>query len=307
MAIRWPAMLAPAAEAAYDEHHHDEVRRTLERDFFARLIPQLLRTSGGGAMLDLGCGNGLAASLAGERLEHYVGVDARPARVAGEHVLHDLREGLGPVGGRPFDLYLGTFGVASHVSPVELRRLVHDIARHARSGSIVALEALGLWSLEWPQLWDTSPGPARTLDYWLAGDAVPVHPWAPRELRRLLRSSGVESLFALDRSVQAAPKVGDRGYWPGLPRLRAALNDLLAEGCPRRRGAGDPVAELIAPLPPLPAGIPARLHHRIAERRRALVHVTHERGGALARSVSSLDPSAGGGFGHGLLVVGRVR
>lgn len=65
------------------------------------------------------------------------------------------------------DVYLATFGLASHLEPAALRRLLGQIADHARPGAVVALEALGARSLEWPRLWDTRPGAPRLL---LAGD-----------------------------------------------------------------------------------------------------------------------------------------
>jgi SAM-dependent methyltransferase len=288
------------AAAPYALQGHDAVRSSFESAWFARVIPRLLREAGGGELVDLGCGDGAAARLAGDRLTRYVGVDLAPTRSGRgelEFLSHDLRAGLGPVGRRPFDLYLGTFGIASHLAPAELRRLLADIAAHARPGAIVALEALGLFSLEWPRLWAVRTGPGRAIPYRLAGE-VTVHPWAPAELFGLFREAGIEPVGAHDRTLQAGPKTGDGRYWPGLPRLREAVNTLLAGG-----PAGDAAAQLAAPLPPLPAGEPALVHHTLAARRRALAR----RRELSAASVWSLEPETGGGFGHGLLVVGRVR
>nr|MBA2792821.1 hypothetical protein [Thermoleophilaceae bacterium] len=63
--------------AAYAAPEHDAVRRTLEPAFFASLLPQLLVRAGGGRVLDLGCGDCLAARLAGPALTDYTGVDHR--------------------------------------------------------------------------------------------------------------------------------------------------------------------------------------------------------------------------------------
>jgi hypothetical protein len=279
----------------------DAVRGTLERDWFARAIPRLLRQAGGGELLDLGCADGAAARMAGGGLRRYLGVDLAPPAPGPstvDRVRHDLRDGLGPVGARPFDLYLGTFGVASHLAPAELLRLLREIAAHGRPGALVALEALGLYSLEWPQLWSTPPGRARTIPYRLAAD-VRVHPWSPTELLGLLEDCGIRPLRAVDRTLQAGPKLGEGRYWPGLPDVRSALNELLAGS----RGA---LAPLAAPLPPLPAGQPALLHHALAARRRALSDLALP-GPALARAVWALEPATGGGYGHGLMAVGRIR
>jgi len=86
-----------ASPEAYAATSGDAVRCTLEAGFFARLVPELLRQAGGGRLLDLGCGDGLARRLAGPRLTAYTGVDFRPAAggapARGERMLHDLREG----------------------------------------------------------------------------------------------------------------------------------------------------------------------------------------------------------------------
>jgi SAM-dependent methyltransferase len=274
------------------------VRRTFEEALLGRLVPHLLDAARGGALLDLGCGDGLARRLAGPRLTRYLGVDLMPAPAGLPCVVHDLRDGLGPVGRRPFDLYLGTFGVASHLSPMALRRLLREIARHARPGAVVALEALGLYSLEWPKLWATQPGPARTIPYRLGVD-VEVHPWAPGELARVFELAGIDPAAVVDRTVQAGPKLGEGRYWSGLPPLRAALGELLRGGPP------SPVLE--TPLPPLPACRAALVHHLAALRRRRLVRTSGLRGAELAHEIWRIEPQTGGGFGHGMLTVGRVR
>jgi SAM-dependent methyltransferase len=289
--------LGETAARPYAWQGHDVVRRRFEERELARLVPGLLRAAGG-ALLDLGCGDGLAARLAGTRLTRYLGIDLRPAATGLPTLAHDLRDGLGPVGRRPFDVYLGSFGIASHFSPDELQRLLSQIARHGRRGSLVAIEALGLYSLEWPRLWGTPAGVPRTVPYRLGAD-VPVHPWAPIELFERFRAAGIEPLVARDRTLQAGPKLAESRYWPGLPSVRAALASLLVGG-----SAGQ---ALTSPLPPLPAGFPAQLHHAVAERRREAVLAAADAGPGLAEAIWALEPCTGGGYGHGLLIVGRVR
>lgn len=302
-----PAMrLRDAAASPYAWQGHDLVRRSFEERLLARIVPRLLDAARGGALLDLGCGDGLAARLAAGRLTRYLGLDlepsvtssAEPSVASSEGLAHDLRDGLGPVGRRSFDLYLGSFGVASHMSPSQLERLLADIARHARPGALVALEALGLYSLEWPRLWQAPVGAQRTLPYRLGAD-VAVHPWAPAELFTRFDVAGITPIGAFDRTLQAGPKVGSGRYWPGLPPVRDALGALL-------RGES-PVEGLTAPLPPLPAGTPALVHHTLAVRRHDLVRRSPLSGAALAEAIWALEPPTAGGYGHGLLVVGRVR
>jgi SAM-dependent methyltransferase len=290
-------MRARNAARPYARQGHDPARSAFEEPLLGRVVAGLLQAAGGGALLDLGCGDGLARRIAGPLLRHYLGVDLAPPR-APAFLAHDLRDGLGRVGRRSFDVYLGSFGIASHLPPAALRRLLAEIARHGRPGALVALEALGLRSLEWPGVWNTPPGTARTLPYRLATD-VSVHPWAPDELFMLLDDAGIEPLQALDRTLQCPPKAGEGRYWPGMPALRPALNDLLV--------GGEPAPALAAQLPPLPAGDAALVHHTLAARRRELLAGSSARGAALACSIWRLEPTTAGGYGHGLLVIGRVR
>lgn len=288
--------------SAYAQLPRDMVRETLEREVLAALVPALLAESGGGRLLDLGCADGMAAELAGERLESYLGVDLAPPATTprrGRFLAHDLRDGLGPVGEEPYDVYLASFGLASHLRPQELLSLLPALAAHARPGSVVALEALGLHSLEWPRLWSTEPGADRVLPYRLGGD-VEVHPWAPAELFRAFEEAGITPVRAVDRNLQAGPKVGEGRYWPSLPPVRAGLNALL-------RGEDWGREALTAPLPSLPDHPAADVHRALAARRHELMsRLNGEPPEEIARAVWALEPSSDGGFGHGLLVVGRV-
>ena len=292
------AAMRSEAAVAYSPARHDAVRARFESGWFAARLPALLSAAPGGEVLDLGCSDGGARRLCGTGLSRYVGVDLAPTAAGSEWrgVHHDLRDGLGPVGRRPFDVYLGTFGIASHLAPAELRRLLAEIAAHAKPGSIVALEALGLLSLEWPHLWSRRPGGGRTIPYRMAAD-VSVHPWAPSELFELFAERGIRPLYAADRTVQAGPKLGEGRYWRGLPDVRGALNAAL-----ERRADAAALSALRAPLPPLPAGRAALVHHALAGHRARLPAQLP----CPASAVWRLEPRSAAGYGHGLLVVGRV-
>jgi SAM-dependent methyltransferase len=277
----------------------DPVRELLERDWLEQLLRRLSALAPGPRVLDLGCGDGLVADLIGNSPDSYLGLDLfPPSRVNARRL--DLREGLGPLRGEPFDLYVASFGFASHLSPDELCRLMRDIAASASPGALVALEALGLYSLEWPGIWEASPGGGRTLGYRLAAE-VPIHPWAPLELATLAEAAGLRPFVMLDRSVQFGPKLGDGGHWPGLPPLRSGLARLL-------RGDSGGVEALAAALPPLPAHPAAQLHHALTTRRGRLVQgfTSGTDPGAVARSAWGLEPRTGCGVGHGLMLLARA-
>lgn len=273
----------------------DGVRTHFECAFFGHLVRRLLSAAPGGRVLDLGCGDGLVHRLAGDAMESYLGLDLHPSPGV-PAVRQDLRDGLGWAGSEPFDVCVATFGVASHMEPPELARLLDEVAAAAAPGALIAIEALGLHSLEWPGLWSERPGRERMLRYRLSGE-MEVHPWTPEELRRLFEESGLRWLGALDRTVQAGPKLGE--YWPGLPPVREGIAALLA-GRPADAGA------LCAPLPPLPAHPAARIHHALARARRELIAGSsgHDPS-AVAHAVWGLEQRLAAGAGHGLVAVGR--
>jgi SAM-dependent methyltransferase len=292
MALRAPSPDRPP----YD----DEVRRTFESALLGRLLWGIAQR-GRLRVLDLGCGDGLVGRILAGSVEQYVGVDLEPRGPAPapqcELVRQDLREGLGPLGRRPFDLYVASFGLASHLDPAELAALLREVAAAAAAGAAVVIEALGLFSIEWPGIWDVPPGRARELRYRLGERDGAVHPWSARELAALCEQAGLRPLATRDRTLQAGPKLD---YWPRLPPVREGLAALL-DGDPRGARA------LVEPLPPLPAHPAARFHHALAVARRALI----DRLGAhdparLAHAVWALEPSVGAGLGHGVLALARA-
>src|SRR2546429_4657296 len=119
-------MSATTAANPWDPPRPDLVRDTFERAHFGPVLRGLLRRAPGGRVLDLGCGDGLVARIAGARLETYLGVDLYP-RPGVPAMRADLREGLGQVARESFDVYVGTFGIASHLTPTQLRFLVREI------------------------------------------------------------------------------------------------------------------------------------------------------------------------------------
>ena len=124
-------------------------------------------------------------------------------------------------------------------------------------------------------------------------------PFFGRLLPRLLHEAGGGRVLDLGCGRRAPSWA--TALLPGLPPLREAIGRLLGGD-----ESSTPLEALTAPLPPLPAGPAARVHHALADRRREFV--PHLRGGpaCLARAAWGLEGRSGGGFGHGLTMVARV-
>lgn len=151
-------------------------------------LEALLRQSPRVRVVDLGCGSGEGLHLithvpvsnavrqrdrtfvAGEEnLGCYIGVDISAGMVAQgrrnfadrpfvRFEQADLARGF-PLTEEPsFDLYFSSYGSFSHLSEVELTRLVGDIARHTDKPAFVVLDLLGRFSPEWPQYWTRGSG-----------------------------------------------------------------------------------------------------------------------------------------------------
>ena len=178
-------------------------------------------SAGGGALLDLGCGDGLAARLGGRPPHALPRTRPRAVRRAPCRASPTICAAVSaPSAGSSFDVYLGSSASRRTSSRGSWSRLLREIGRHARPGAIVALEALGRYSLEWPRLWRSPVGAARLLPYRLGAD-VTVHPWAPRRAVRALRFRGHRTARRARPHAAGGPKVGSGRYWPGLPPLRA--------------------------------------------------------------------------------------
>ena len=85
--------MPPTALNPWARVRPDPVRESFEAAHFAAVLDRLLALAPGARLLDLGCGDGLVARLAGPRLELYLGADLfPPAGVPAVRV--DLRDGM---------------------------------------------------------------------------------------------------------------------------------------------------------------------------------------------------------------------
>lgn len=255
----------------------DHVRRIWEnqltrfyvRPALTRLLEQ--RDSEPLRILDLGCGNGEGWQLltripsAGdessillppEKIGSYLGVDlcADMLRQGRERLAHyrqarfqqaDLANPDQFV--EPADLYFSSYGSPSHLDDDQLGRLMEGIARKAPSGSVVVLDLLGQYSLEWPCYWSYSrqPGKSRMQPYnmvWLyekeeqsqrRADFADyrLRFWGGEEVEQFLRNVPVlgDRLFSLerfDRSIFVGRHLDTADFHPGVRPTRRAVNRL---------------------------------------------------------------------------------
>ena len=203
-------------------------------------MPRLLDAAGGGALLDLGCGDGLAARLAAQAPDALR--RTRPRAVASPRLpsrrprpARRARAG-GPAAVRPVPGRL-----RPGLAPAARASCGGCCARHrcATPARVRSWPSRRSGATRWSGRGSGAPpvGPARTLPYRLGAD-VAVHPWSPPSCSRASRARASQPLRALDRSLQAGPKVGEGRYWPGLPPLRGALTACCAGRPPRTRWRG---------------------------------------------------------------------
>ncbi|WP_329399213.1 class I SAM-dependent methyltransferase [Streptomyces lydicus] len=172
-----------AIAATYAQMFHDSVRdRPLERALLSAFA-ELVRTDGGGAVADLGCGPGhITAHLHGLGL-HAFGVDASPVMVAlAREANPGLRFEVGSMAALDIeDDALG--GVLSrwsviHTPPQDLPAILAEIARVLAPGGHLLIE------------FPATDGPhCATQSYDHA--VVTAYRWSPDRLAELLRDQGL--------------------------------------------------------------------------------------------------------------------
>lgn len=262
----------------------DQLTRKMLRPHLAELVQQRRSQGRRIRIVDLGCGAGQGydlltrisqneqdLSLAHHRvleeqdIECYLGLDINPAMVEKGSELYadvphvhfrqaDLREGLPieQVGEEPYDLYFSSYASLSHLDRPHLQRLLAEIARHGRPGSLVVMDLLGRNSVEWPCYWAARSDAEKFQDYtmnYLADPQVdgdegavvehfPMRYWNGQEVRALgeevtrRTGRGLQVVGLFDRSILVGRHVDTRQYNPRLKPLRRAVNRL-HEDCMR--------------------------------------------------------------------------
>ncbi len=129
----------------------------------------------------------------------------------------DAREGLPypALKEKPFDLYVSFYNSLSHLEPEVLRRLLAQVFRHCRNGSVVIMELHGKFSPAWPKYWaEEKKMLPYTMSYYLPEESEKkkidwfnVCYWSVDELKKKLNSAAKESgadigrFYTFDRSI----------------------------------------------------------------------------------------------------------
>lgn len=227
-------------------------------------------------IVDLGCGAGQGYQILAKinrrdlelGLQHqrvlpedeiasYLGLDISQAMVEKGKVLFadkpqvqfaqaDLREGLGQIKQEQssFDIYFSSYGSLSHLSRQDLVRLLTDICQHGHDGSLIVLDLLGRYSIEWPGFWSAETEAEKVCQYTMSYlysasarqqldiESFPLRFWTGVEVQQLAAElaaathTGLETVKLMDRSLLVGRHTDTRAYNPQLKPIRRLINSL---------------------------------------------------------------------------------
>lgn len=257
---------------------YDNVRRFWEDEvlcsFLSPYLERLVAERNKLRILDLGCGSGDGYELLMAVGRRGVGFSQRDCKILTEELLHfyrgiDINQNLieqanATYGNRsgvvfdvgdfselasllqkdqPYDVYLATYGTFSHNSAEQTVKLLSDIARHGRDGSVILCDWLGRYCYEWQTLWTNDLEQNKTIDYlisYLYSDeaekarlsSFPLHlvcaPEALAMVREGSKAAGIEielrQLF--DRSILVGRHTDTRQYNCHCQPIRRTVNHL---------------------------------------------------------------------------------
>ncbi|MFU8839398.1 MAG: class I SAM-dependent methyltransferase [Nitriliruptoraceae bacterium] len=250
------AAYAGAVDHYTSPSRRDWVKRAWEEPELVRLLDAAVRATGPASpldVLDIGCGTGVALdllrhtpTLAGEHGPElrYLGVDldddllavARTrvgdGRTRFAHA--DVRDELP---GAPHDLYLSTGVPYSHLTREELTAVVAEMLsgarRHPRP-TVLMLDVLGRYSLEWTSRWAETRWDYR-MSFFVTDQelsATPMTTYGGSELADLVHTAAtragceLDRVTLTDRSIVVGRHTATGGYTPGLRPYRQLVNDL---------------------------------------------------------------------------------
>ena len=254
----------------------DQLTRIVLRPFLSNLVDNQRKNNQGVRIVDLGCGAGQGYDiltkidlhnldlglqhrriLANDDLSIFLGLDISQAMVEKGQVLFadhphvqfkqaDLSEGLGDLKTTeaPFDLYFSSYGSLSHLAREDLVNLLQDICHHGKPGSLVVMDLIGRYSIEWPDFWDAQSEEEKVREYnmgYLYSEQVrqtidiesfPIRFWTGEEVRELTQeitaNTGInlEVVKLVDRSILVGRHTDTRAFNPKLKQSRRLINSL---------------------------------------------------------------------------------
>ncbi len=254
----------------------DQLTRIVLRPFLRNLV-EIQRSEGKGLrIVDLGCGAGQGYDiitkidyrdldlglqhkrvLPYEDISLFMGLDISQAMVTkGQDLFSDkpnvqfkqadLSQGLGDIKDNEssFDLYFSSYGSLSHLARKDLVTLLEDICHHGKDCSVVVMDLIGRYSIEWPDFWHAESEKEKVRQYnmgYLYSEAVrqttdiesfPIRFWTGKEVRELTQEisekTGVtlEVSKLVDRSLLVGRHTDTRCFNPKLKPLRRSINSL---------------------------------------------------------------------------------
>ena len=256
----------------------DQISRHSIRPFLSDIVARKKKNKEKIRVIDFGCGSGQGFelltkievsdqdfSLEGDykwllkedNIDLYLGLDISQAMVdkGKENYADrpnikfqqaDLSNGLGKIKDTeaPFDMYFSSYGSLSHLTTKQLRALLQEVTEHGANGSVIVLDLLGKYSIEWPGYWvkDTSDDQMRdySMSYLHLGlgtdkseiEHFPIRFWSGHEIEDFIEKmnstskSKLKVLNKVDRSVLVGRHTVTNEYNPHVPPLRDMVNSL---------------------------------------------------------------------------------
>ncbi|MFF5471470.1 class I SAM-dependent methyltransferase [Streptomyces achromogenes] len=267
MSSRTPnATLAPYSGAVShytSSKRRDPVKRLWEEPVTRGLLSRALRYVGPletTRILDVGSGAGEGVNFllamdenqswhSAEGRYRYCGLDLDESLLDTARVLHrrrpevsfvhaDMREYIPD---EPYDLYFSSGVPYSHLTPRELTDVLSRIftaVRRNRTRSVVVVDVLGRYSIEWADRWDRQRWDY-TMSFFQGGrkeeaptPTVPMTFWDAWGLRRVIDEACAqagqhyEEVSFHDRSIMVGRHTQTREFNPGIPPYRLLVNRL---------------------------------------------------------------------------------
>ncbi|EKU96268.1 hypothetical protein Lepto7375DRAFT_0256 [Leptolyngbya sp. PCC 7375] len=254
----------------------DQLTSIALRPYLSKLVESKRETGKKMRIVDLGCGAGQGYQiltkidrrdldlglqhqrvLPEDEIATYLGLDISQAMVEKGDILFadkpqvqfaqaDLREGLGQIKQEhsSFDIYFSSYGSLSHLSRQDLVRLLTDICHHGHDGSLIVLDLIGRYSIEWPGFWAAETEAEKVRQYTMSYlysesarqqldiESFPLRFWTGLEVQQLAKelaaTTGISVDVAklMDRSVLVGRHTDTREYNPNLKSLRRLINSL---------------------------------------------------------------------------------